>query len=70
MDQPSLAWTLSAIWIAYLLLLGGWIVLQKRSPVATLGWLLALGALPYIGFFIYYLFGPCLLYTSPSPRDS
>ena len=58
MDQPSLAWTLSAIWIAYLLLLGGWIVLQKRSPVATLGWLLALGALPYIGFFIYYLFGP------------
>lgn len=55
---PPLGVLLSMVWIAYLLLLGGWIVLQKRSPVATLGWLLALGALPYVGFLIYYLFGP------------
>ncbi|MFT4191937.1 MAG: cardiolipin synthase [Comamonas sp.] len=55
---PSLGLVLSVVWAVYLLLLGGWIVLQKRSPVATLGWLLALGALPYVGFFVYYLFGP------------
>ncbi len=45
-------------WAAYLLLLGGWIVLQKREPVATLSWLLGLALLPYIGFLIYHLLGP------------
>lgn len=45
-------------WVAYLLLLGGWIVLQKREPVATLSWLLGLALLPYIGFLIYHLLGP------------
>ena len=38
--------------------LGGWIVLQKRAPVATLSWLLGLAALPYVGFFVYLVFGP------------
>lgn len=57
-ELPSLGVVLSVVWVVYLLVLGGWIVLQKRSPVATLGWLLALGALPYVGFFIYHLFGP------------
>ena len=45
-------------WLAYLLLLGGWIVLQKREPVATLSWLLGLALLPYVGFLIYHVFGP------------
>ena len=45
-------------WLTYLLLLGGWIVLQKREPVATLSWLLGLALLPYVGFLIYYLLGP------------
>ena len=51
------AW-LTVAWIGYLLWLGSWIVLQKREPVATISWLVSLAALPYIGFFIYYLFGP------------
>jgi cardiolipin synthase len=42
----------------YLLWLGGWIVLQKREPVATLSWLVCLAALPYVGFIIYYWLGP------------
>lgn len=46
------------MWAAYLLLLGGWIVLQKREPVATLSWLLGLALLPYLGFFVYHVFGP------------
>lgn len=41
-----------------MLLLGGWIVLQKREPVATLSWLLGLAVLPYLGFFVYHVFGP------------
>ncbi|QNN45272.1 cardiolipin synthase [Thermomonas brevis] len=51
------AW-LTAGWALYLLWLGGWIVLQKREPAATLSWLVSLAALPYIGFAVYYVFGP------------
>ncbi|MBJ6985251.1 cardiolipin synthase [Luteimonas sp. MC1750] len=55
---PHLGSWLIAAWAAYLLLLGGWIVLQKREPVATLSWLLGLALLPYLGFLIYHVFGP------------
>ncbi|RZA12968.1 MAG: hypothetical protein EOP93_21085, partial [Lysobacteraceae bacterium] len=51
------AW-LTAGWMLYLAGLGLWIVLQKREPAATLSWLVSLAALPYIGFAIYYVFGP------------
>lgn len=51
------AW-LTAGWVLYLIWLGGWIVLQKREPVATLSWLISLAALPYIGFAVYYILGP------------
>ncbi|HZW17470.1 MAG TPA: cardiolipin synthase [Luteimonas sp.] len=47
-----------AIWIAYMVWLGGWIVLQKREPVATLSWLLGLAALPVVGLLVYQVFGP------------
>ena len=59
---PDLKLYLSLGWLAYLLGLGGWIVLQKREPVATLSWLISLAALPYLGFVIYYLFGPLLIH--------
>ena len=45
-------------WVAYVIGLGLWIVLQKREPVATLSWLISLAALPYVGFVIYYVLGP------------
>ena len=51
------AW-LTAGWLAYLVGLGLWIVLQKREPAATLSWLISLAALPYVGFVIYYVLGP------------
>jgi len=53
-----IGWHLYAGWVVYLVLLGAWIVLQKREPVATLSWLLALALLPYIGFLVYHLLGP------------
>ena len=55
---PHIRLYLSLGWIAYLVGLGVWIVLQKREPVATLSWLLGLAALPYVGLVVYQLFGP------------
>ena len=55
---PHLGPLLVAAYILYLLWLTGWIMLQKREPVATLSWILSLAALPYVGLFIYYLLGP------------
>ncbi len=55
---PNLGLYLTLGWLGYLLTLGLWIVLQKREPVATLSWLISLAALPYVGFMIYYFFGP------------
>jgi cardiolipin synthase len=55
-DHFALALTLG--WAAYLVWLGGWIVLQKRAPAATLSWLFGLALLPYVGFLVYYVFGP------------
>ncbi|MGV8941926.1 MAG: cardiolipin synthase [Lysobacter sp.] len=49
---------LVAGWAFYVLGLGMWIVLQKREPVATISWLISLAALPYLGFVIYFFFGP------------
>lgn len=56
--MPHLRLFLGLAWAVYLLLLGGWIVLQKREPVATLSWLLGLALLPWIGFLVYHVFGP------------
>ena len=55
---PHVGVYLTAFWFGYLVLLGGWIVLQKREPVATLSWLMGLALLPYLGFLIYHVFGP------------
>jgi cardiolipin synthase len=55
---PNLELYLWLVWSGYLLLLSGWIVLQKREPAATLSWVLSLAALPLLGFVIYYFLGP------------
>ena len=43
--RPHLLGLLIAGWALYLAVLGVWIVLQKREPVATLSWLLGLALL-------------------------
>lgn len=48
----SLAWGLHIAGLAV------WIILQKREPVATLTWVLALALLPVLGFIIYFFLGP------------
>jgi len=58
LSVPHLGVYLTVGWLGYLVWLGGWIVLQKRAPAATLSWLLGLAALPYVGFLVYLVFGP------------
>lgn len=49
---------LTGLYLAYLVPLSIWIVLQKREPAATISWLVSLATLPYLGFLIYYFLGP------------
>lgn len=49
---------LSAVEFAYLVTLAVYIVLQKRSPVATLAWIMSLAFLPVVGFAVYFVLGP------------
>src|SRR3546814_13976910 len=48
LSVPHLGLYLALGWAVYLLGLGGWILLPKRAPVATLSWLVGLAALPSI----------------------
>lgn len=57
-ELPSLNLLLSLAWGGYLVALAVWILMQKREPAATLGWLLVLAWLPVVGFLIYHLLGP------------
>ncbi len=58
-DGIPYAGTLLAIaYVIYLLGVSGWIMLQKREPVATLSWILSLAALPWLGLLIYWAMGP------------
>lgn len=44
--------------LVYVVVLATWILFEKRSPVATLAWILSLVALPYVGFVVFFLLGP------------
>ncbi len=46
------AWTLSSV------ILTTWIILQRRSPVSTLAWIMVLNLLPVLGLVVYAYFGP------------
>lgn len=35
-----------------------YIIMQRRSPVATLGWIIALTLMPVVGLVVYRIFGP------------
>lgn len=61
----SLVPTSAAFWTAFGLLWFGltlvqtvYIVMQRRSPVATLGWIIALTLVPIVGLVVYRIFGP------------
>jgi cardiolipin synthase len=49
---------LGLAWLGYVLVLAAWIIRQRREPVATLAWLLALAWLPVLGWAVYWWLGP------------
>lgn len=53
---------LSLAWLVWIALVAVGLILERRSPTATLAWLLALLFMPYFGFLVYLLFGPRRLY--------
>ncbi|MBK7579298.1 MAG: cardiolipin synthase [Myxococcales bacterium] len=58
MAADTMLTALTVIEPIYVLLLCGWILLEKRSPAATLAWIFGLIALPGAGFVIYFFLGP------------
>jgi len=66
---PHIGLYLTIGWALYLLWLGGWIVLQKREPAATLSWLMGLALLPYLGFLVYHWLGPQRIHRQRLRRD-
>ncbi len=53
--QPGVLWTLEAAWLLGAVL---WLVHDRRSPAATLAWILALAFLPVVGIPVYLFLGP------------
>ena len=45
-------WTISSI------VLTTWIILQRKSPVSTLAWIMVLNLMPVVGLLVYAYFGP------------
>jgi len=69
LDTKDLVTLLAGLWLVYAVLLAVWVVLQKRDPAATLAWVFSLLFLPYIGFFVFYIFGPRRIRLSRKRRQ-
>ena len=44
--------------VVWLIGMSAWIILERRSPVATWAWIFALTWIPLLGIPVYFLFGP------------
>lgn len=55
-------------WPVYVVVLSVWVVMQRSEPVSTLGWIMVLSFLPYIGFLVYYILGPQHIQRSAGRR--
>jgi cardiolipin synthase len=54
---PDTRWLLEILTILYVIVITGFVVLERRRPVSTMAWLLALILLPYVGLLAYLVFG-------------
>ena len=55
--HPLTFW-LGWLWTASSAVLIVWIILQRKSPVSTLAWIMGLNLLPVVGLVVYAYFGP------------
>jgi cardiolipin synthase len=52
-------WTfLTIVEVSWVVAISLTIILERRSPVATLAWIVALAWLPIVGLLVYYFLGP------------
>lgn len=58
LDSDSLALALSVVWSLHVLVVAVWVLMQRRAPAATLGWLLGMALLPVVGLAVFYILGP------------
>ena len=54
-SRPGVLWTLEALWLVGVVL---WLLHDRRTPAATLAWILALAFLPGVGVPVYLFLGP------------
>ncbi len=50
--------TLILLEVGWIVVMGAWVLLQKRPPVATLAWIFGLALLPGLGALLYFWWGP------------
>ena len=68
LDGNTLIELMVLLWLVYAVWLATWVILQKKDPAATLAWLMSLLFLPYLGFLIFYFFGPRRMRRSSAKR--
>lgn len=55
LPSPGVLGALEAVWVVCA---ACWVLLERRSPTATLAWILALAAMPIVGVAVYLVLGP------------
>ncbi len=50
-------WLLELLTLVWMVVITGFVVLERRRPVSTMAWLLALIFLPFVGLVLYVVFG-------------
>ena len=50
-------WLLELLTLVWMVAITGFVVLERRRPVSTMAWLLALIFLPFVGLVLYVVFG-------------
>jgi cardiolipin synthase len=59
LPAPGVLWeVLAPLWLGLGVVQSGWVIMQRRSPASTVGWIVALMAMPIVGLVIYRFFGP------------
>jgi len=59
LPEPGVLWdVLAPLWLVLGVVQSGWVIMQRRSPASTVGWIVALMAMPIVGLVIYRFFGP------------
>lgn len=56
--DSSVPFLIGILFVVWEISISVWIVLERRSPTATLAWIFGLALLPYVGILVYIVFGP------------